>query len=225
LTVPRSKIVVDAAPTTELEDVSGDVVDPSLDDIDSRVLLAFGPALNAEPDLSTTLGEARPIASISGPSRGSVRYVGQASTAPNHVPPQRAEASSTSKPRRTRKRKADQQEADDEDDATNSTEVDVDRARLNQMILTYLVQTTGTLPMARRSSPVSKRRSAPTSHRDLDRRTDTTPAVRNLFRTLTSLTRQQPNGDKFADADFEDEEEGYTCDQCPKRVKRLCDMK
>jgi hypothetical protein len=42
---------------------------------------------------------------------------------------------------------------------------------------------------------------------------------------MALLTRQQATSDKYADAELEGEEEGFACDQCPKRAKRMCDMK
>jgi hypothetical protein len=120
----------------------------------------------------------------------------------NYTTLQGAEESGTSKPRR--KRKADAVE--DGDDA-NLDE------RMNDILLTYIAES---MPLGR--SPTSKRNGT-ISHRNSAKGQDSIPAVRDL---LWALFTSKQAGGKYTDPE---EEEGFACDQCPKRAKRACDMK
>jgi hypothetical protein len=109
---------------------------------------------------------------------------------------QGAEESGTSKPHH--KRKADDANLDE---------------RMNDILLTYIAES---MPLGR--SPTSKRNGT-TSHRNSAKGQDSIPAVRDL---LWALFTSQQAGGKYTDPE---EEEGFLCDQCPKRAKRACDMK
>jgi hypothetical protein len=197
LTIKRSKI--ETRGQSIQDNFQGDVVEP-LNDLDNRDLL--GPALG-EPD------DGGVPATTSAQSRGFVGNVGQAN--PNPASLQGAEAS-TNKQRRSRKRKAGVLQEDDADLA----DANVDASKIDGL-LTAIAEA---LPLGRRASPGSKRIAA-LGRRSLGVGQDTIPAVRNLLRAL--FTRQQAGADKYAD--LEDEEEGLTCEQCGRRVKRACDMK
>jgi hypothetical protein len=138
------------------------------------------------------------------PVRGSRGSVGQA----NSVPLQAAEASGASKQRRKQKASALQ----GADDAGSLEIADFDK-RLNDILLTYIAEA---LPLTRSSSPTSTR-TAPTGRRSLARGQDSIPAVRDVLRAMLTSKRN------FVDVDGE--KDGLACDQCPKRVKRACDMK
>jgi hypothetical protein len=168
-----------------------------LNELDNRAMSSLGPALD-EPDV----GEI-PATSA---SRGSVGNVGQAN--PNPVPLQGGAEASTTK-RRGRKRKASALREDDADLA----DANVDSSKIDGL-LTAIAEA---LPLGPRASPGSKKTIA-LGRRGLGVGQDT---VRNLLRAL--FIHQQTGADKYPDV--EDEEEGYACDQCGKRVKRACDMK